>query len=350
MNHNNPKASFGYAARRWQGRFRDTSFTVSRRGRTPSDGKSQRNPHLLALGHEEENLFPDIRGDGGAVEFFSRRGLKWHRTSSSGDDPSSDGPTRNMASSQVACVNFLLPLAGIPGALAAVLRSIDRDVRTVVRIEHEGNSSEVEFEWIGLDGSLEGTTTRGANATSIDAFLVAETDSGRRRAYLMEWKYVEQYLSTRPTFKGSGTAGVIRRLRYGQRYRARSSSFDLETAPRLEEFLYEPFYQVMRQRLLADRMVELRELDVDEAKVVVVVPEQNVEYRSVSDGLKTTSPPLVDRFPDLETVESIMCAALKNPDAHFDMVAPHTLVDAVCREYAVETALWSEYWRERYGV
>ena len=184
----------------------------------------------------------------------------------------------------------------------------------------------------------------------IDAFLVAETDSGRRRAYLIEWKYLEQYLSTRPAFKGSGTAGVVRRIRYGHLYRSRSSSFDLEAAPRLEEFLYEPFYQIMRQRLLADRMVERRELDVDEAKVVVVVPEQNVDYRRVSDGLKTTSPPLTDRFPDLETVESTMRAVLKNPDAHFDMVAPHTLVDTVCRERPVEAALWAEYWRERYGA
>ena len=350
INCNSPKASFGYAARRRQGRFRDTSATVSRGGRSPSDGKGQRNAHLLALGHEEENLFPGIRGDGGAVESFSRRGLMWHRTSSSGDDPSSDGPTRNMASSQVACVNFLLPLAGIPGALAAVLRSIDRDVRTVVKIEHEDNSSGVEFEWIGLDGSLEGTTTRGANATSIDAFLIGETDSGRRRAYLIEWKYVEQYLSTRPAFKGSGTAGVTRRLRYGQLYRARSSSFDSEAAPRLEEFLYEPFYQIMRQRLLADRMVERQELHVDEAKVVVVVPGQNAEYRRVSDGLKTTSPPLANRFSDMETVESIMRVVLKNPNGQFDMVAPHSLVDAVCREYPAETASWAEYWRERYGV
>ena len=176
-----------------------------------------------------------------------------------------------MASSQVACVNFLLPLAGIPGALAAVLGSIDRDVRTVVKIRYEGNSSEVEFEWIGLGNSLEGTTTRGANATSIDAFLVAETDSSLRRAYLIEWKYAEQYLSTRPTLKG----GVTRRLRYGHLYRASSSSFDLEAAPSLEEFLYEPFYQIMRQRLLADRMV---------------------------------------------------------------------------KESPVKTALWAEYWRERYGV
>ena len=97
-------------------------------------------------------------------------------------------------------------------------------------------------------------------------------------------------------------------------------------------------------------MVERRELHIDEAKVVVVVPELNVDYRRVSDGRKITSPPLVDRFPDLETVESIMRAVLKNPGGQFDMIAPHNLVDAVCREYPAETASWAEYWRERYGV
>ena len=76
MNRNDPNA-FGYTARRRQGRFRDSSSTVSSRGRAPSDDKGQRNAHLLALGHEEENLFPEIRCNGGAVEFFSQHGLKW---------------------------------------------------------------------------------------------------------------------------------------------------------------------------------------------------------------------------------------------------------------------------------
>ena len=56
----------------------------------------------------------------------------------------------------------------------------------------------------------------------------------------------------------------------------------------------------MRQRLLADRMVQERELGIDEAKVVVVVPEQNWAYRTVSDGNATTSPSLAQRFPRLE--------------------------------------------------
>ena len=197
--------------------------------------------------------------------------------------------------------------------------------------------------------SSEGAGARGANATSIDAFLVAETQTGRR-AYLLEWKYVEQYLFTRPDFKGGGESGDTRRERYGERYRAQFSSFDLEAAPELDEFLYDSFYQIMRQRLLADRMVRERELGVDESKVVVA-PERNLAYRSVAEGGKKTSPPLARRFPQLGTVEGVMRGALKDPDAQFSMIAPSAVLGAVERGCpGAETAAWANYWRERYGV
>lgn len=350
MQRRNTRISFEDSAKRDQQRFRDTSPTISTQGRLPSDDKGRRNPHLLALGFEVENLYPAVRGAGGATDFFDQRGIKWWKNSRSGDDTKSDGPTRNMASSQVACVNFLLPLVGIPGALLSVLRTLDEDVAGIVNISLDGNESVVEFEWIGLPGSLERAGTRGANVTSIDAFLVAETEAGRRRAYLLEWKYVEQYLSTRPDFKGRGASGDTRRMRYGDRYRAPFSSFNLEVVPELDDFLYEPFYQLMRKRLLADRMVKERELDVDEAKVVAVVPELNLAYRSVADGGKTTSPPLAARFPQLQTVSDVMYAALKDPDAQFAMVAPATLLAAVLRDFPDETMTWANYWRERYGV
>ena len=341
MQERNTGTSFEDSAKQRQQHFRDTSQTVSAQGRSPSDDQGLRNPHLLAIGCEEENLYPDIRRAGGARDFFSLRGIKWW----SGDGDGG-GPTRNMTSSQVACVNFLLPLAEIPGALSSALRAIDDDVRGGVDIPHEGNTSLVEFEWIGLGRSLEGGRARGFRNTSIDAFLVAETETGRKRAYLLEWKYAEQCLTTKPKFKG----GARRRRTYAERYRAPFSSFNLEAVPELDDFLYEPFYQLMRQRLLADRMVQGRELDVDEAKVVVVAPERNLAYRSVADGRKTTSPRLVKRFPQLETVDALMRAALKEPEAQFDMVAPSTLLDAVVKALPTETAAWANYWRERYGV
>ena len=121
---------------------------------------------------------------------MERRGIRWWRYSGF-DRPGVSGPTRNMASSQIACINFLLPLASIDGAMVALLRAIDDDVERLATIEDPlaGTNTPVEFEWIGLGHALEGesVTTRRAVSTSIDAFAVAETARGRR-AYLIEWK------------------------------------------------------------------------------------------------------------------------------------------------------------------
>jgi hypothetical protein len=46
--------SFVDCARKHQTRFRDTSPTISKRGRTPSDAQGTRYGHLLAIGCEEE--------------------------------------------------------------------------------------------------------------------------------------------------------------------------------------------------------------------------------------------------------------------------------------------------------
>ena len=164
------RAGFERASKRRQQEFRDGSPTVSEHGRSPTDEKGMRHPHLLALGCEVENIYPGIRSEGGAIDYFMQRNMKWWFNPASGDHVSADKPTRNMASSQVACVNFLLPLAAIPGALLSVLRALDYDVVDVVDISHAGDKSAVEFEWIGLGGSLEGGRTRGSQNTSIDAF------------------------------------------------------------------------------------------------------------------------------------------------------------------------------------
>ena len=346
MQRNSSRAGFETEAKYRQCRFRNASPTISDHARWPTDATGRRNHHLLSLGSGEENLFPGIRGTGGAIDFFCKRRIKWWK----GGDGRTDGPTRNMTSSQVACVNFLLPLAGIPGALLSVLRTLDSDVRDVVPIRHEERASPVEFEWIGLGSSLEGGHTRGAHNTSVDAFLVAETRAGNRRAYLLEWKYCERYLSGKPRDLGAGESGQRRRNTYASLFGAPYSSFDSASAEDLDGFLYEPFYQIMRQMLLADRMVHERELDVDEAKVVVVVPEDNWPYRTVADGSTTTSPLLAQRFPHLGTVKEVMRACLKDLRSQFDLAVPQTLLDNVVKNLPNETVEWAGYWRERYGV
>ena len=333
--------SFGVIARRQQAQFRCNSQTISPEGRTPTDDKGQRHGHLLAIGHETDNLYPALREAGGALQFFEDRNIRWWRNTRSGDDTGIDGPTRNMASSQIACINFLLPLTRVDNGLTTVLRAIDSDVQNVVAIEYEDKKSLVEFEWIGIGGPLEydAKAIRGAMTTSVDAFMIADTDNGLR-AYLMEWKYVEEY--------DKDNGGNLRRSktpqrRYSHLYGSQSSSFDGITP--MDELLYEPFYQLMRQRLLADRMVNKGELGVTEAKVIAVVPDGNTTYRTC-----ITSPPLAERFPDLNTVSDIFRATLKRPDDAYKTVCPSTLVAAVDRDCDDAASEWVKYQRERYGL
>ena len=172
--------------------------------------------------------------------------------------------------------------------------------------------------------------------TSIDALVIAETDSGRR-AYFMEWKYTESY------DPGDYKGNTRHYSTYSNLYTAESSSFNGDIP--MDELMYEPFYQLLRQRLLADGMVNYRDLGVSEAKVITVVPADNTAYRE-----RITSPGLAQRFPSLKTVSDVFRATLKHPDVAYAMVCPSTLVDAVAREHGGGAADWIAYQRERYGL
>ena len=235
----------------------------------------------------------------------------------------------------------MLPLADDPVALVAALSAIDDDIVRVVEIEDPNRKvcSLVEPEWIGLEHALEGPTkvTRGANTTSIDALVLAETKSGRR-AYLLEWKYVEEY---RKHYLGDGSRGNTRRERYGKLY-FDSPSFR-DDVP-LNAWFYEPFYQIFRQILLANRMVKNRELDVSSAKVVIVVPKGNLAYRE-----RITSPTLASMYPNEQTIEGVVRSALVRPDEEFACISPANMADAVRGKTGDRLRDWSEYHLSRYG-
>ena len=335
-------ADFATRERHRQATFRRESPTVSAEGRSPTDDAGRKHGHLLALGCEEENLYPPLRGKQGARRFFQDRRIKWWRSPQSGDPSGGSGPTRNLLSSQLACVNFMLPLADSPTALAAALSGIDEDIEGIAPIEDPlpGTSSPVEIEWIGLEHALEGPgqRTRGANNTSIDAFVIAETSVGRR-AYLLEWKYAEKYAGE---YLGDGPRGETRRERYGGMYA--KSSFFTGRVP-VTAWLYEPFYQIMRQRLLAERMVRNSELGVSMAKVAIVVPEGNRAYRE-----RITSPNLKAAFKSARTVEEAVRAAIAQPpDEAFAVVSPSVMAAAVRRRCGDAASQWSDYIRDRYG-
>lgn len=342
-----------------QAQFRSASATISAAAKSPTDDVGQRHAYLLAVGHEEENLAPSLR-QGLALRYFESRAIHWWR-STRGGDPSRDsdgkprrsGPTRNMASSQVACVNVLMPLASSPGALTAMLQAIDDDVDHVeeIRYQRRGeplHESLVEFEWVGEGPSLEGTAgTRGANTTSADALLVARMKSGRREGFLMEWKLVEEY--RRASNQLEGEKGATRRRRYENGY-ATSTAFK-QNGPTFDQIAYDPVWQLMRMTLLGDLMVSRAatsgtEGGVEAITVVVVCPTENDAYHgSIAGTLAAFS----EGEHDLSRAPLVRACSRVWNDRRLRFVTPHALVQAARAAGGELPDGWSSYMQERYG-
>lgn len=237
-------------------------------------------------------------------------------------------------------MNLLLPLREDPAALCALLRAVDPEVERVLPIRYSqgGRSFEsfVELEWTGQP-TLEGTGQRGRFATSADALLLAEIRDGRRRAYLLEWKYVEQYAAGK--YLGAGRKGAVRR----RRYRPLFDRVFLGGSDAFESLLFDPFYQLMRLCLLADRMRVRRELGADDAVVVLVRPRENEALRR-----RITSPALARHAGERPAIERAFRALLREP-AMFRWISPGELVSAVSVQ-CPDSSEWSGYLRARYGL
>lgn len=181
---------------------------------------------------------------------------------------------------------------------------------------------------------------RGVHATSVDALLIGKS-AGGATAFLIEWKYVEEYGVGK--YLGAGKPGATRLRRYSGMYSAPNSPFS-GVAP-VEELLYDPLCQIMRLLLLGQRMVQERELGITDYRVVVVCPEANTAYRD-----RITSPLLRTRFPGVVSIEGVIRAVLRDPGT-FVMTSPEQLLSAVRGSGSVRSSLvaWSDYMRERYG-
>jgi hypothetical protein len=334
---------FGELIRINQAIFRDTSTTISEAGKNPTDQKGERNHHLLAFGAEIENLFPEIRGEEHVLRFFADRGIKWWKSSRSGDDCSRVGPTRNMASSQVFCLNFWYPIKRDVKMLTAIIKSIEPNVEDVVEINSisvKGDhrlASFVEFEWVGSSTTLEKKAySRGSKATSIDAFVTG-VSKGKRIGFFFEWKLVEEY---RGDDLGEGRSGTTRRDAYKQYLEATECLFSRNIP--LNAVLYEPFYQIFRMGLLGQKMV-YEDKELDQVYVIPVYPRDNLAYSE-----RITSPWLRDNFSSDKTVSEIASHFFIKP-----VVFKATYADALwgtIKDYGVSPKYseWVEYMDNRY--
>lgn len=227
--------------------------------------------YRVAPEHRATNLAPAIR-DTAERLFAADPPIQWHQHANHG------------LSSQVCCVNFLLPFADKPALLSRWIAHVTGDdVAEVLPVERgrAGQDWFVTFEWIGdidhLNEAKVGTfRKRGANATAADAAILYRTVAGVTNLLLIEWKYTERYGQPLDP-KGNDT----RRARYDAIWRAPNGPVRADADVTLDDFFWEPFYQMLRQQMLAWH-TERVDPAIDRARVLHLSPAGNTPLHAVT--------------------------------------------------------------------
>jgi hypothetical protein len=168
------------------------------------------------------------------------------------------------------------------------------------------------FEWIGerdyLNEAAGKTRRRGALATSADAAIRYRALDGSIEIALIEWKYTESYTTPHP--KPSEQANATRRRRYGPLWSSVVRTDLLE----LDDLFVEPFYQMLRQQMLAHEMERAREHDADRVRLVYAAPARNEALWSSFPTPKLKSLSRPGRDDVARNVRDLWDALLLEPD------------------------------------
>lgn len=281
----------------------------------PGSGLFFGNARDFVLSDPMLNLWEGIRWD--AVNYFKNHDIKWWQ----GDG---DEPTGHLLSSQIACVNHLYFLRQRPDLATSVLRGLHSDIVEAAIVD----DGYVEFEFIGEKQYLrERGFARGAHCTSIDAFMVGLTKRGERRAYLIEWKYTEEYPNQDKYIPERAKV-------YDDLIRSEKSPFK-PIEPKA--FYFEPFYQLMRQTLLGWQLVENSDHGCTSYCHIHVAPNANLEFNN-----NVTSPYLTGA-----NVSEAWRSVLKNQDLYFPITPEDFIRETLLMgrdSKSVEEYLRRRYW------
>lgn len=224
------------------------------------------------------------------IDYFAKNSINWW---------GGKQPTGNTLSSQIACINHLFPIRQDHDAVLAIAQSVDSDFDDVEKLQNDNyENGYISFEAVsaidhlnearGINKKLH----RGSQCTSIDAIIIAKKQ-GKRVLLVIEWKYVEKYGNEDKSQKQEGKT----RLKRYSNLMKESKELEIEGDCTGSVFFFEPFYQLMRQVLWAEQMININHkeepLHADDFIHVHVVPKGNKEllqkkYRRSHQDMLTT--------------------------------------------------------------
>ena len=244
-------------------------------------GKYQNLKFVLQDG--KNNLYEDINDS--VCFYFEENNIAWW-----GDDE--NYPTGHLVSSQIQCLNYLYALRKDKDAILKLAQIFDTEFDDILPTIIDKDAGYISFEFIYDNAKLlnenDRGVKRGAFCTSIDAFIIAKKKD-KKILIPIEWKYSEIYLEEINKAK-ENVKGVTRKKRYNHLI---ENSMQLNSNFVLEEsvYYYEPFYELMRQTLLVEKMVESGL--ADDFVHIMIAPIENKElldniYTFSKGNLETT--------------------------------------------------------------
>jgi len=275
-------------------------FNGAKSGRViTSKGKEHSKEEILLNGID--NIYKPIQED--VLEYFKENKIAFWNVSKAKEP--SDGPTGHLLSSQVCCINHLFPIRHDQENVLRLAKAVCDDFIDVLPIETDKCSPGfIQFEAVSDINHLNesDTPTRGSLCTSIDALIYAKHKNGSKYLIPIEWKYTEYYDNKdksiedrRGEAKGTEGKGKERLKSYSDLI---TKSQYLKSLPnyRNSVYFFEPFYQLMRQTLWAEQMIQHKKderIKADDYIHVHIIPDENKklldkEYKISKKPLKET--------------------------------------------------------------
>jgi hypothetical protein len=239
------------------------------------NGEYRKKPRSFVLKDYRNNFYNKIIPE--VFEYFKDNEISWW---------GGHIPTGHTLSSQISCLNHLFHIRNDKEAVINIIKNICPNIKDVMDIPSDKcNSGFIQFEAISSKDNLnEIHLSRGSNCTSVDAFIYGIKENGGKILFPIEWKYTEKYGNQDKSIedgdgnqKGSELKGKERLSRYSELI---NESKQLKKFPEYRKsiYFYEPFYQLMRQTLWAEKIIERKETETVKADDYIhihVISENN---------------------------------------------------------------------------
>lgn len=259
----------------------------------PGGGIYNNEPREFVLKDQTLNIWKGVRED--ATEYFHQNSISFW--------DSINKPSGHLLSSQIACINHLFFMRQRKDLVSTILRGVDNEVKKALKIEkNENDIGFVVFEENGQNNYLkERSRIRGAHSTSIDAVMLGEMKNGTRKLFVIKWFYTECFGCCPKSINDKGVFNIFTYKHFLVDPASPIRSLDVA------KLSVEPFFQLMRQTLLANEMTKANEYGATDYTYLFVVPTGNQELL----GLNVSSSSLAE-----SKLPATWANLLKTPDKY----------------------------------